>query len=162
MYYALLPQAGRVCDSLPERVKLLRVSLAGYLDRAAIVRGIRGNRVEIATGAQWAEPLSEMLTRVLGEALSQRLPRAGVFPEGTLNVQPDLLLLVSIERFEMSGDTVVLQAHVVHARVGQPASLPQRVYLEAKPKGGSTSALVECQNVLLGRLADQILNVLCA
>lgn len=160
-YYALSPTRGATFNAPALLVKVLRVSVAGYLDRETIVRAIRDNRLELAAGEHWSEPLASMLTRVLVEDLAERLPRAGIFAEGAgIDTEASVLLNVDCEHFERSGENAIIQAQITLRVVGHPPSPPERIRLEQKPNGVSTSSDIDAYNALLGRLADSIVQML--
>src|SRR3982751_6733481 len=74
--YSLVVPPGPALPGGPKLVALREVSLAGYLDRQAIVRSAEDYRLTVSENDWWGEPLGGMLTRVLAEALAQRLPRS--------------------------------------------------------------------------------------
>ncbi len=156
-YYALAPTPGQVWNSPLQRVKVLRVGLAGYLDRGTIVRRIVDHRLDLAAGEHWAEPLGSMLMLTLAQNLAMRLPSTGVFTEGAgVQVEPDAVVYVRLERLDMVGDRVVLRAQFSVQLPGQEPSQPARVELSQEPRTSSVSALVGAENQLLGMLADQV------
>ena len=186
-YYALAPNAGSVAGggSAPALVELRRPSLAGYLDRADIVTRVEDYRLRVATLERWAEPLGDMVGRVLGQDLANRLPGTQLFVEaGAISAVPEAIVAVEIQTFERNGDgEVSLVAQVVIERPSSaesaapqplasavPPGLPpsvaprpktadgtaKRVSVKAKPKNGSTEALVATMSDLTGQLADQI------
>jgi len=57
----------------PDRVLLREVTLPQYLDSFPVVVGRRGNLLLMSGNTEWAEPLPVAATRVLRDALSQRL-----------------------------------------------------------------------------------------
>jgi len=54
-------------------VRLTRVTLAGELDRAQLVRRIDATRLQIDDQDRWAAPLDDMIRRVLSADLAARL-----------------------------------------------------------------------------------------
>ena len=160
-YYALSPSAGSTRSGFASRVKVLRVGLSGYLDRQSIVLRIQDNRLELAGGEHWAEPLGSMLTRVVVEDLAERAPNASVFWEGAvLDIPADIIVAITVEHFELEGDRAILQAQIaVQQQTGNPL-MPLRVRLAEKPNAPTLSATIDANNVLLGRLADTIVQML--
>src|SRR3569833_2042322 len=98
----------------PKLVALRGVSLAGYLDRQAIVRLSEDYRLTVSENDWWGEPLGGMLTRVLVEALAQRLPRSSVVGADTaIRVVPDATGEISIQRLDANREgAVVLNAQI--------------------------------------------------
>jgi uncharacterized lipoprotein YmbA len=72
--YTLNAVPGVALPGGPRWVVLREISLARYLERDQIVRSSEGNRLDVRANDWWGEPLGGMLSRVLVENLSQRLP----------------------------------------------------------------------------------------
>ena len=79
--YTLAVVPGRVLPSPPRRIELRQIALARYLERSRIVRSSENLRLDVLGNDWWGEPLDAMLSRVLVQALSQRLPTSMVFAE---------------------------------------------------------------------------------
>ena len=79
--FTLAPVPGEARPGGPAVVQLRHIGLAKYLDRPQIVRSTEDNRVTLGNNERWGEPLGAMLSRVLAENLTQRLPGAVVFGE---------------------------------------------------------------------------------
>jgi len=149
---------------LPTRrlaVELRRISLAGYLDRAEIVRGTVSYQLKVSDIDRWGEPLGRMLERVLTEDLVTRLPNAAVFAEsGAISTKPDLVVEIDVQRLEPQGDAVVLLAQIAVRPEGGTA-MAETVRLVA-PMGdpASTPAQVAGMSAAIGQLADTLASLL--
>ncbi|MBV9948152.1 MAG: membrane integrity-associated transporter subunit PqiC, partial [Myxococcales bacterium] len=117
VYYALGPTGGAAQPGWARLVELRRLGLAGYLDRADIVSGVSDHRVRIESGQRWAEPLGDMMGRVLAQDLSQRLPGSTVFTESSVSLDPDATVEVDVQSLDIGDDgRLTMTAQVVIAR----------------------------------------------
>src|SRR3954465_15182438 len=99
--YSLVVPPGPTLAGGPKVVALREVSLAGYLDRQQIIRSSEDYRLTVSEDEWWGEPLGGMLTRVLVEALAQRLPRSSVVGADTaIRLTADASLEISIQRLD--------------------------------------------------------------
>jgi uncharacterized lipoprotein YmbA len=81
--YTLEPIPGAVLSAPSQAIELRRPGLAGYLDRSDVILKDEGYRLDLNSQARWAEPIGDMIGRVLSEDLGQRLPSSMVFsPSG--------------------------------------------------------------------------------
>src|SRR5690349_636948 len=161
--YSLVVPPGPVLPGGPKVVALREVSLAGYLDRQQIVRSAEDYRLTVAENDWWGEPLGGMLTRVLAEALAQRLPRSSVVAADTaITATPDATVEISIRRLDANREgAVVLAAQIaVGLRSGRRGSLV-RPFTTAVPQDGpDTRAYVAAASIAVGRLADAAADML--
>jgi uncharacterized lipoprotein YmbA len=141
----------------PASIELLRPGLAGYLDRAAIVRSDTGYELQTASLENWASPLGEMIGRVLAQDLSQRLPGTAVFTEASaLSSDPDLKLETDIQRFNLDANgNLVLVAQTALSRAHQQIAT-RSVRLTVTPQSGSTRDQAAAMSQALGQLADML------
>ncbi len=158
-YYTLNAVPGAVLPGNAGSVEVRRPGLAGYLDRSDIVLKSADYRLAVNSQLRWAEPLGDMIGRVLSEDLSQRLPGSSVFSQsGAISADPGLRVEVDILRFDPDGSgNVVLQAEVAVERgtTHQPLAT-QHVSLTAQPGGPGATAIAASMSGLLGGLADQV------
>ena len=161
-YYRLTPVPGAPRRTGGGTVKLRRVGLPGYLDRPEIVRAGAGGRLDVAGGARWAEPLGEMVERVLAENLGQRLPGRTVFGAGgSLSADGDRTVEVELRRFEADAAGMVELAAQVALLLGRGGSGAPRGLRATGPVGGAgTAAVVAAMSDALGRLSDQLADLL--
>ncbi|MCO6416543.1 PqiC family protein [Siccirubricoccus sp. KC 17139] len=158
-YYRLVAVPGGTRAARPLRVELRQVGLARYLDRREIVRGGASVRLDIRDGERWAEPIGDMVTRVLAENLNQRLPGSLVVPEqNAVGGDPEVTAEADITRFEDDGTgRVVLEGRFQVRRLGGRAAGLNRQVAEVVPLPGSgTAALAQAMSTALGRLSDQM------
>lgn len=162
-FYAVSPVAGApVVRGSVTPIELRRPSLAGYLDRSELVVGVLDHRVRVRSGESWAEPLDDMIERVLAQDLRQRLPGAVLLRDGeTLGGRPRAIVSVDVERFdEDAAGRVVLVAEVVLLAGPGQDLVSKAIASSVAPGGPGTAALVDAMSVLLGRLADAIASLL--
>lgn len=141
----------------PIGIELRRVGLAGYLDRAEIVRGMSGYRLRVGDGDRWGEPLGGMVGRVLTEDLVERLPQASVFVEsGAISTRPDVVVEVDIQRFDADADGgLVLLAQIAVRPEGSMARAAT-IRLVTPVAAGTAQAQVAAMSAALGALADRV------
>src|SRR5689334_6574008 len=77
--YTLGVVPGPVTSGPSRMIEVRTVAIARYLERSQIVRSSEDYRLEVMGNDWWGEPLDAMLTRVLVQDLTQRLPRCTVF-----------------------------------------------------------------------------------
>jgi uncharacterized lipoprotein YmbA len=158
-YYNLQVAPGTALAGRPATVEVRRPGLAGYLDRADIVLKNESYKLSVNSQRQWAEPLGDMIGRVLTQDLSQRLPGKSVFGQsGAITADADLRVEVDILTFDADGSgNVALTAEVAVERGSTHHPLTTRhVALNAAPAGPGAAELVAAMSGLLGRLSDQI------
>jgi hypothetical protein len=96
-----------------------------------------------------------MLSRVLVQELSQRLPSSTVFSEnGAITATPDASVELNVQRFDEdhSGALVLLAQVAVTAR----ATVTRNVRFSVPPPGPGTPGLVSAMSTAVGELADAI------
>ena len=88
--YTIAPVQGRVQPGGPRVIAIQQISMARYLERSQIVRSSENYRVDVMSNDWCGEPPGPMLSRILIEELSQRLPQSTVFSEsGAVTASPD-------------------------------------------------------------------------
>jgi uncharacterized protein len=150
-----------VASRSPMTVIVRQVDVAKYLDRPQIVRYSDSYEMKASEFERWGEGLPDMVTRVLVENLSQRLPASQVYAaSGPLSLPvTDVTVEVNISKFDPDpGGTVILGAQwVVHSGSGKKArdNFHAREFRIA-PTSNDTAAQVAAMSDALGQLADQI------
>ena len=140
------PSAGEHCVS----IGVGPVKIADYLDRAEIVTRVTPNQLRLAEFDQWAEPLSQNISRVLADDLSGLLcvKSAVVFPwRGSVSI--DYQIEVEILRMDgnLGGDaTLEARWMVFGAREPKRALLIKRTRLTIPTGGQDFRALVSAQS----------------
>ncbi len=157
-YFRLAIPEGTPLPGPSLQVELRQARLARYLDRPEIFRGAGATRLVLAENARWAEPLEEMISRLLAAALTQRLPGSVVREErSALGGRLDLLASLDIARFEVAEDgAALLQGRFALRRPGEDNALADRGFEARGTAGAGTAEAVTAQGALLGQLADQM------
>ncbi len=101
-FFTLVPQpAAPSAGRSPATVAVKPVELAKYLDRPQIVRHSDAYELQISDLERWGEEMRDMVTRVLIENLTLRLPASQVVgASGSLTIRPDVTVEVDISRFD--------------------------------------------------------------
>ena len=157
--YTLAVVPGAVHSVAPSRIELREIALAHYLERSQIVRSSEDFRLDVLGNDWWGEPLDAMLSRVLVQELSQRLPSSTIFAEnGAITATPDASVELNIQRFdEDHTGAVVLLAQVAVAAHGTVA---RNLTFSVMPPLPGTSGLVSAMSTAVGQLADAIADLL--
>lgn len=157
--FTLEPVAGAAVVTPPLVVEVRRPGLAGYLDRSSIVTQNSFYRLELNSSTRWAEPLGDMIGRVLAQDLAQRLGGSSVFAEsGGISAEPDLRVELDVQRFDRAADGIVrldgelaIDQGSAHRRISA-----RPIALQAPGGGGDAAALAGAMSGLLGQVADQV------
>jgi uncharacterized lipoprotein YmbA len=163
-FFTLAPQpAAASAGRAPATVAVKPVELAKYLDRPQIVRHSNAYELQIAGLERWGEEMRDMVTRVLIENLSLRLPASQVVgTSGSLTIRADVTVEVDISRFDADQDgKVFLDARSAVQRDGRRPSLwSDRITVQ--PASPSVPDLVAAMSDALSQLSDHIAQVLTA
>lgn len=153
--YTLAFVPGPAQSAPPLSIELHRVGLAGYLDRAEIVRSPSAYRLSVSDSERWAEPLGRMLERVFAEDLVQRLPAASVFTEsGAIATEADRVVELDVQRLDAdaAGNVVLVAQIAVRRDASRRPAVARTVRLQASAVPGQPVAATI--SVLVGQLAD--------
>ncbi len=156
--YTIAPVQGATVASKPRVVLLRDIGLARYLDRSQIVRSSESYRLDVMANEWWGESLGAMISRVLVEELSQRLPGSTVYAEaGAVSTRPDVTVELNIQRLDedRTGGVVLLAQIDVHV-TGRPGSTARAFRTVVPTTGQGTPAEVAAISTALGRLADAL------
>jgi uncharacterized lipoprotein YmbA len=164
-FFTLAPQppAAAAAGRAPATVAVKPVELAKYLDRPQIVRHSDAYELQIADLERWGEEMHDMVTRVLIENLSLRLPASQVVgASGSLTIRADATVEVDVSRFDTDQNgKVFLDARSAVQRAGRrPSSWSDRITVQ--PASPSVPDLVAAMSDALGQLSDHIAQVLAA
>lgn len=159
--YTLATVPGTERRGAPKVIELRTIGLARYLERSQIVRSSEDFRLDILNNEWWGEPLDTMLSRVLTQNLTQRLPGTTIFAEsGAVTAVPDAMVGMNIQRLDQGrAGTVVLIAQI---SVTRRAATARTITIDVTPSGVGTSALVAAMSEAVGQLADQVAGMLGA
>ena len=163
-FFTLVPQpAAASAGRSPATVAVKPVELAKYLDRPQIVRRSDAYELQISDVERWGEEMRDMVTRVLIENLSLRLPASQVVgTSGSLTIRADVTVEVDISRFDADQNgKVFLDARSAVQREGRrPSVWSDRITVQ--PASPSVTDLVAAMSEALGELSDHIAQVLAA
>lgn len=163
--YTLAPIPGTPEPGGPSTVVLHRVSIARYLQRPEIVRSSEGFRLDVLANQEWGEPLAQMISRILIEDLSQRLPKTTLFSStGAITAPEDASIEVDILRMDKDAAGSLAfsaQAAVSFAKSHRAPEL--RTLRTTVPIASPMTAYeVQAMSVALSQLADTIAEMLRA
>ena len=160
--YVIAPASGAPQTTGPNVVLLKQIALARYLDRSQIVRSSENYRLDVMSNDWWGEPLSSMLSRILVEELSQRLPQSTVLSDsGSVSSPPDAAIELNVQRLdEDAAGNLLLQAQAGVNFRGRstPALQSFRIIVPAPAPGvrGEVAAI----SAAVGQLADGLASML--
>jgi uncharacterized lipoprotein YmbA len=155
--YTLVPRSGVRVERPLGGVALRTVEVAHYLNRPQIVRHGDPFILKADEFDRWAESLDTMITRVLVQDLTTRLPGAQVSAASSpVTGKSDWTIAIDVARFDADpGNTVVLIAHW-SIRKGS-ADTPVHLEEITVPAGSdSSSDLAAAMSNCLGQLSDRI------
>ncbi len=159
--YVLAPLPGAVEGGGSRMVELRGIGLARYLERSQIVRSSESYRLDVLTNEWWGEPLDTMISRVLVQELTQRLPGSTVFPEnGAIGANAVVTVAVNIQRMDADATGAVLLIAQVEVRGRSPVA--RNVRLTVSPTTAGTPGLVDAMSRGLAQLADIIAGMVSA
>ena len=161
----IAPVEGTVHGGAPKIILLQQIGLARYLERSQIVRSSENYRLDVMQNDWWGEPLGAMLSRVLVEELSQRLPQSAVISEnGAVSSPADATIELNLRRLdEDAAGNLVLQAQA--ARELQRAARADACRASASRcsrKAPGVPSEVAAISTAVGQLADGLASMLLA
>ena len=157
--YTLGVAAGTPRPGAPHSIELRALALARYLERSQIVRSSENYRLDVLANDWWGEPLDTMLSRVLVQELTQRLPGASVFAEnGAISAAADATVEINIQRLDE--DTTGAVALVAQVAVSGRRAATRNVTLAVRPATTGTGGMVAAMSVAVGQLADAVAGML--
>jgi len=162
--YTIAPVEGPTQPRGPAIVELQQIGLARYLDRSEIVRSSENYRLDVMANDWWGEPLSAMLSRILIEELSQRLPRSTVLSSsGAVSVTPDATIEVNVQRLdEDAAGRLVLLAQASDDFKGRGAPLVRSFHIAETLPTPDVRGEVAAISTAVGQLADGLASMLVA
>ncbi|MGC2202844.1 MAG: PqiC family protein [Stellaceae bacterium] len=154
--YTIAPVPGAVQTGGPKVVALQQISMARYLERSQIVRSSENYRLDVMSNDWWGEPLGAMLSRVLIEELSQRLPQSTVIGEsGAVTASPDATIELNMQRLdEDTSGNLVLQAQASVSFKGRQAPVLRNFRFVVTPPAAGVQGEVNAISTAVGQLAD--------
>jgi len=160
--YTIAPVQGAVQTGTPKVIALQQISIARYLERSQIVRSSENYRLDVMSNDWWGEPLSAMLSRVLIEELSQRLPQSTVIGEsGAVSASPDATIELNIQRLdEDASGNLVLQAQSSISFKGRRSPVLRNFRVVVTPPDAGIQGEVNAISTAVGQLADGLASLL--
>jgi uncharacterized lipoprotein YmbA len=162
--YTIAPVPGGEHAGGPKVVGVRSVGVAHYLARDQIVRSSEDYRVEVKANEWWAEPLDEMLTRVLQDDLSQRLPGSTVFlSAGAVTESSDATVELQVQRLDADRTgNLILNAQGSVSFNHQPNSDTRGFHIATPLASPAVEGQVAATSTALGQVADQLAAMLVA
>ena len=158
-YYTLQPVPGTTHDAVASIVEVRRPGLAGYLDRSDLVLKDSGYQLHVNSMDRWAEPLGDMIGRVITQDLAQRLPTSSVFSEdGAISADPGLRVEIDVQRFDTNADgtLTLIAAMAIEQGRGHVPVRTRTLTLSQPLSQQSAAGLAAAMSALLGLAADQV------
>ncbi len=159
--YTIAPMQGPTRTGGPKVIVLRQIGLARYLERSQIVRSSENYRLDVLGNDWWGEPLGAMLSRVLVDELSQRLPQSSVLSEnGGVSTQADAIIELNLGRLDEDADgNLVLQAQAGVTFNGRPNPVLRSFRIVVTPQAAAVQSEVAAISAALGQLADGLAGV---
>ncbi|HXQ52565.1 MAG TPA: PqiC family protein [Stellaceae bacterium] len=161
LLYTLVPLPGTPVARPVPPFALRAVVVPKYLDRPQIVR--HRTSIELATNEfeRWAEGLDDMVTRVLLEDLSTRLPATQITVYGSaVTPRADTTVAIDIARFDPDPDgTAMLEARWT-INLGEKASIVRLERISVHSASIKAADLVAAMSDCLAQLSDRIAQAL--
>jgi uncharacterized lipoprotein YmbA len=157
-YYSIVTRPGRSLLRGPKVVLVKDVGLASYLDRRDIVRSSEGYKLAIMANDWWGEPLGGMLSRMLVQDLTQRLPGSSVYGEaGAISLDYNASVGVNIQRLDADRAGNLILIAQVAIEFNRPRRNATRNVTISKPLATpDIPGLVAAISDAVGELADDI------
>jgi uncharacterized lipoprotein YmbA len=162
--YTIAPVNGPVRAGGPGVILLQQIGVARYLERSQIVLSSENYRLDVLPNDWWGEPVAAMLSRVLIDELSQRLPRSTVLGEnGSVTSTADATVALSVRRLDQDATgSLVLQAQAAVGFKGRTEPVLRSFRIVVVPGGPGVAAGVAAISAALGQLADGLASMLLA
>lgn len=160
--YTIAPIPGEPRGPGPKVVVLQPISLARYLERSEIVRSSENYRLDVMSNDWWGEPLPAMLSRVLIEELSQRLPQSTILSSsGAVSVSPDATIEINVQRLDedAAGRLVLLAQASVDFKGRRTPIVRSFRFMQTTPVPG-VAGEVAAISTAVGQLADGLTSML--
>jgi uncharacterized lipoprotein YmbA len=162
--YTVASLPGTPVPGAPRVVSLHTVGIARYLQRNPIVQTSEDYRVELRGTDWWAEPLDAMLTRVLAQDLTERLPQTTVYTSaGAVTGSPEATIEVELSRLDLdrSGSLLLIgQASVSFKSQPNPDTRSLRISQPLPTPG--VEGQIAATSTAIARVADEIAAMLTA
>lgn len=148
----------RPSDTAPT-VRLARVHVPDYLDGLAVVTGRDGQVLVVADRTEWAERPSQGVSRVLRDALAQRLGSGRVLIAGD-GRRADADLSVELIALDPTRDALALDARWSFACRGSGQSQGGRTAVRVEMSAATPQIVATATSAALSQLADAVVAAL--
>lgn len=140
-----------------QTVAVASVTLPELVDRPQMVVRADESRVDVLETHRWAEPLKSGIPRLLAENLSRLLggARVSAYPQNAAH-EADFRVFVDFQRFESTGDAVVIDALWTIRRSIEGAPKTGRMQIREPNSGGGYEAMVSAYNKALFAVSKDI------
>ena len=158
-YYSIATRSGPTVLRAPKVVVVVKdIGLASYLDRREIVRSSEGYKLDIMSNDWWGEPLAGMVSRILVQDLTQRLPGSSVYGEaGAISLDYNASVGVNIQRLDADRAGNLILIAQVAIEFNRPRRNTARNVTISKPRATpDIPGLVAAISDAVGGLADDI------
>jgi uncharacterized lipoprotein YmbA len=147
--------AARLAPDTTLTVRLRQVHVAEFLDGFPVVIGRDGQVLVVAERTEWAERPSQGMSRVLRDALSQRLGSSRVLIAGD-GRRADADLSVELFALDPTHDALTLDARWSFAGHATGQSHGGRTVVRAEMSAATPQAVATATSEALSRLADAV------
>ncbi len=162
--YTVATLPGTAVSGAPRVVSLHTVGIARYLQRNQIVQTSEDYRVVLRGTDWWAEPLDAMLTRLLAQDLTERLPQTTVYTSaGAVTGSPEATVEVELSRLDLdrAGNLLLIgQASVSFKSQTSPDTRSLRIS-QPLPSPG-VEGQIAATSTAMAQVADEIAGMLTA
>jgi len=162
--YTVASLPGTAVSGAPKVVSLRTVGIARYLQRNAIVQTSEDYRVVLRGTDWWAEPLDAMLTRVLAQDLTERLPQTTVYSSaGAVTGSPEATVEVELSRLDLdrAGNLLLIGQASVSFK-SQPAPKTRSLRISQPPTSPGVEGQIAATSTAIAQVADEIAGMLAA
>jgi uncharacterized lipoprotein YmbA len=162
--YTIAPVDGAVQTGSARVILLQQIGLAHYLERSQVVVSSENYRLDVSSNDWWGEALGAMLSRVLVEELSQRLPQSTVISEnGGVSSPADATIELNVRRLDRdAGGNLVLLAQAGVSFKGRPEPVLRSFRVVVAPNASGVQPEVAAISNAVGQLADGLAAMLVA
>jgi uncharacterized lipoprotein YmbA len=155
--YTIAPAPSITLSSKAKVVVLRSVGVSQYLIRRQIVRSSDNYRIDVLENDWWGEPLDAMLTRVLVQELSDRLPQSTVYQAaGAVTATPDASIEVELARLDLANGQLLLIAKAAVSSGGRVPVARRSFRILVTPPTTDTAGQVAATSSAVGQMADGI------
>nr|WP_294510941.1 PqiC family protein [uncultured Rhodopila sp.] len=156
--YTVASLPGTAVSGTPKVVSLHSVGIARYLQRNQIVQTSEDYRVVLRGTDWWAEPLDAMLTRVLAQDLTERLPQTTVYTSaGAVTGSPEATIEVELSRLDLdrAGNLLLIgQGSVSFKNQASPDT--RSLHISQTPPSPGVEGQIAATSTAIAQVADAI------